>query len=272
MPKETVESIAIFGNSQMRTQCTHYCLMKGIHVNYFSKRGAYFGRLISTGHVNVRRQKQQIFLSEEKSFPVELSKRIIEAKINNQIVLVKRYLRNLELNENEAIFQMKNAKRKLESANTVEQIMGYEGIASRYYFQILSDMVEEEFKFNGRSRRPPKDPFNSMLSLGYTLLMYELYGEIENRGLNPYVGFLHQDRENHPTLASDMMEEWRAVIVDSAVMSLVQGHEISSQNFRVDEETGGCILDDAGMKIRGNGEVYCWGNAKPEISEEILIF
>ena len=127
--------------------------------------------------------------------------------------------------------------------------MGYEGIASRYYFKILSSLVETDFKFEGRNRQPPKDPFNSMLSLGYTLLMYEIYGELENRGLNPYVGFLHQDRERHPTLASDMMEEWRPVLVDAVVLSLIQGHEIGIGAFYYDEETGACFLKEIGMKV-----------------------
>ena len=249
VPKETVEAINIYGNSQLSTQCIQFCLKRGISVTFFSKTGSYFGRLVSTGHINVKRQKKQVFLSEEERFSIGLSKKIIDAKINNQIVLAKRYLRNSKLDEKEAIFQMQNAKYKLSVANSIEQIMGYEGIASKYYFQILSDIVDDEFKFHGRNRRPPKDPFNSMLSFGYMILLYELYGEIENRGLNPYVGFLHQDRENHPTLASDMMEEWRAIIVDAVVMSLTQGHEISSHDFYFDEETGGCILDKDGMKI-----------------------
>ena len=84
VPKETVESVAIFGNSQLTTQCIHFCLKRGIRVNYFSKTGSYFGQLISTGHINAKRQKKQVFLSEEESFSLELSKRFIEAKINNQ--------------------------------------------------------------------------------------------------------------------------------------------------------------------------------------------
>ena len=96
---------------------------------------------------------------------------------------------------------------------------------------------------------PPKDPFNSLLSLGYTLILYEIYGEVCNRGLNPYIGFMHKDRERHPTLASDLLEEWRAIIVDSTVLSLIQGNEISIDNFWTDDETGGVFLDREGMKI-----------------------
>ena len=249
MPKETVESIAIFGNSQMTTQCTEFCLKKGIVVSYYSRVGSYYGRLISTGHINIARQKKQIVLSENEDFALQISKRIVDAKINNQLVLVKRYLRNLELDEADALFQITNARRKVSQSTSIEQLMGYEGIASRYYFKIISELVKDDFKFNGRNRQPALDPFNSMVNLGYTLLMHELYGEIESRGLNPYAGFLHQDRENHPTLASDLMEEWRSVLVDATVLSLIQGNEISLNDFYYDDETGGCLLNKNGLKI-----------------------
>lgn len=249
IPKETVEGISIFGNAQMSTQCTKFCLEKGIRVSFFSKVGTYFGCLMSTGHINIKRLKRQIFLSENREFCLELSKKIVEAKINNQLVVVRRYLRTAMVKEDEGLFQIGNARKKVQEAESIEQIMGYEGIASKYYFKIISSLVEEAFQFSGRNRRPPKDPFNSMLSLGYTLVMYELYGEIENRGLNPFAGFLHQDRERHPTLASDLMEEWRPVLVDAVVLSLVQGHEIQPEQFYYDEESGACFLTREGMKI-----------------------
>ena len=110
------------------------------------------------------------------------------------------------------------------------------------YFAGLSRCVDEPFSFQGRNRRPPKDPFNSLLSLGYSILMNEVYMEIEARGLNPYFGFMHRDAEKHPTLVSDLMEEWRAVIVDAVVMSMINGHEISPDEFEADEEDGGCYL------------------------------
>ena len=138
---------------------------------------------------------------------------------------------------------------KLDSCDKIEQLMGYEGTAAKFYFQGLSKLVEPEFKFNGRSKRPPKDEFNSMLSLGYSILMNEIYGKIQNKGLNPYFGFIHRDKEKHPTLASDLMEEWRAVIIDSVVMSLVNGHEIQLEHFHHDLYEPGYYLTNDGMKI-----------------------
>lgn len=249
IPKETLESIVIFGNVQLTTACIKDCLVKGIPVSFFSSKGSYFGRLESTRHVNICRQRKQIHLTENNEFSLELTKKFIKAKIHNQRIVLKRYIRHLPADVEIEIKGIKTSEEKINSCKNVEQVMGYEGNASKNYFNALSMIIDPDFVFVGRNRMPPKDPFNSMLSLGYTLLMYEIYGEIENRGLNPYAGFMHKDRERHPTLASDLMEEWRAVLVDSLVLSLVQGHEISKENFYKDEESTGVYLDKDGMKI-----------------------
>lgn len=249
IPKETLEAVALFGNVTMTIACTRECLIRGIPVSYFSMSGSYFGRLHSTSHMNIIRQKKQIALSEDKRFRLEFTKKILKAKIHNQIVMLRRYTRNSQVNLKEIILAMQRYEQKIPVCTSIEQAMGYEGAASRYYFSGLSRLVPETFHFSGRSRRPPKDAFNSMLSLGYTLLMYEIYGEVENNGLNVYAGFMHADQERHPTLASDLMEEWRAVLIDSTVMSLVVGKEISIQSFWRDEEKAGIFLDKDGLRI-----------------------
>lgn len=127
-------------------------------------------------------------------------------------------------------------------AESPENLLGYEGQGAKTYFAGLAKCVDKVFAFKGRNRRPPRDPFNSMLSLGYSILMNELYGEIESRGMNPYFGFFHKDAENHPTLASDMMEEWRAVIVDTMVMALINGHEVQPTGFEYGNNQPGCYL------------------------------
>lgn len=127
--------------------------------------------------------------------------------------------------------------------------MGYEVNAAREYFKALSSLIKKEFYFHGRSKRPPKDPFNSKISLEYTILMYEIVGELENKGISPYIGFMHSDIERHPTLASDLLEEWRSVIVDAIVMSLIQGNEIGIELFWRDEETGAVIISNLGINI-----------------------
>ena len=180
-------------------------------------------------------------MSENETFTLGFSKKIVNAKIQNQLVILKRYNRTAGVVIDNEMIGMKNAAQKLKICKSIEEVIGFEGIAARNYFQGLSKIIDPEFAFEGRNRKPPQDPFNAMISLGYTILMNEIYGELESRGLTPYGGFMHQDRERHPTLASDLLEEWRAVIVDATVMSMIQGHEISVEDFEK-VESGGIIL------------------------------
>lgn len=248
IPIETLESIQIFGQAHMTTPCTVQCLKRGITVVYYSKGGAYFGRLESTGHINVERQRMQCKLYQT-DFAFGLARKIINAKIHNQLVVLKRYERNAETNLDEECKMIRIFEKKAMESVTIEQLMGHEGSAAKHYFKGLSKVIDDEFAFEGRNRRPPRDPFNSLLSLGYSILMNEIYGKIVTRGLNPYFGFMHADRERHPTLASDLMEEWRAVIVDSLVMSMINGHEIQLSHFEEGIDMPGIYLTGEGMKL-----------------------
>lgn len=243
------ESMVIFGNVYLTVPCIKECMERGISVSMFSTKGKYFGRIESTSHINAKRLKHQVYLSDKEEKRVQFSKKIIMNKIHNQRVLLSRYARSSEKDIDEYIRAMKIHEKKISQCDSIEQIMGYEGNAARQYFKALSEMVKDDFKFSGRNKRPPKDAFNSMISLGYTILMYEIMGEIENRGISPYIGFMHKDIERHPTLASDLLEEWRAVIVDATVMSLIQGNEIDISEFRKDEETGAVMISKQGVNI-----------------------
>ena len=219
MPIEALEGIVIMGRSQLTTYCMEQCLERGINVSFFSKGGRYFGRLHSTGHVKTDRQRRQCELYDSQ-FAIDLSKRIISAKLKNQEVVLRRYERSKNIN--------------------LKDIHNFDG---------LSKCVKEDFVFQGRSRRPPLDEFNSMIGLGYSVLMNEIYGKIEAKGLNPYFGFMHRDAEKHPTLASDLMEEWRAVIVDATVMSIINGNEITKEEFTHNVDEPGCYLNRKGVGI-----------------------
>lgn len=246
-PLETVEGIILLGAANITTPCIKRCLTHGIPVSFFSKGGSYFGRVVSTGHIKASLQRKQSALYDT-DFALQLSKRIMEAKMQNQLVVMKRYgkSRRVDLSECEKMIHI--GMEKVLRAESIPEVIGYEGMAAKYYFQGLAKCVEKDFYFQGRSRRPPRDEFNSMLSLGYSMLMNELYGEIEMAGLNPYFGFVHRDAEKHPTLASDLMEEWRAVIVDSVVMSMINGHEIFLDDFTTDIESPGYFLTKEGLK------------------------
>lgn len=248
IPVENLEAIYIFTSVQITSQCVVQCLKRGINISYYSKGGSYFGRLQSTNHINVQRQRKQAALADSE-FSLELAKNIVSGKIHNQEIILRRYARSEEKDVKDILVRMRHSLKKIGHCETVSEIMGYEGNAAKLYFDGLSRVVHEEFAFKGRSRRPPKDEFNSMLSLGYSILMNEIYGRLENKGLNPYFGFIHSDREKHPTLASDMMEEWRATLVDSLVMSLVNGHEIHTEHFFHNRDNPGYYLTTEGMNI-----------------------
>ena len=248
VPIETLESITIMGHAQMTSQCVQECLKRGISVLYYSRGGTYFGRLQSTGHINAERQRKQSSLYDSQ-FAIDFAKNIIGAKLKNQQVVLKRYEKSRKIPVGESIKMLHICREKVMQCRTIPEITGYEGQGAKAYFDGLAVLIEPAFRFHGRNRRPPRDEFNSMISLGYSILMNELYGKIEAKGLKPYFGFMHRDKENHPTLASDMMEEWRAVIVDSTVMSMINGHEIQKEDFVTDLDQPGCFLTKNGIKI-----------------------
>jgi len=245
IPKNTVEGISVFAKAQLTTQCIEFCLMNNVKVGFFSESGFYKGSLCSVSYANTDRLRKQIALSDDSFFSLSISKKIIRAKIINQAALIRRY--SYEVSHKECCHYLNRiAKHKIPGAGSINQIIGYEGIASRKYFDWLSMNIEEGFEFDKRNRRPAMDPFNCMLNFGYSLLSKEIYGELENRYLNPYIGFMHQDKYGHPSLASDLIEEWRPVIVDSAVLSLIQGHEISRDCFVIDKN--GCRMSDEAIR------------------------
>lgn len=248
IPAETLEMIEVFGKVQVTTQCIEECLKRGVNILFYSTNGAYYGRLISTTHVNVHRQRLQAEIEHDDAFKAAIAQKIISAKIQNQIVVLRRYARNHNVDIARPIVEMQNMQKKVMSAHSDQQIMGYEGTAAKIYFRTLGQLVDQKFRFNGRSRKPPKDPFNSLISLGYSIMLNEVYGKIEGKGLNPYFGILHKDREKHPTLASDLMEEWRAVLVDSTALSVLNGHELVKDDFYSPSDQPGVFLTKEAFK------------------------
>jgi len=249
IPEETLEGLLVTDTVQITSPAMVSLLHLGIPVTWLSSRGKYFGRLESTSHVNVFKQKQQ-FLLQDQPFSLEMSRRVLLAKVHNQLTLLRRYNREGQIPAVMIdIHNMMTMADHLKTAEDRESLMGYEGMAAKIYFSALGKIVDPAFSFEKRSKRPPLDPFNSLLSFAYTLIMYELFTAITNEGLHPYVGFLHALKEHHPALASDLLEEWRAVLADSFVMALVQHHEIKEEHFCHDEESRGVYLTSEGRKI-----------------------
>ncbi len=243
IPAEKLEGVVVIGNITITSRCINELLERGIPVTYLSSRGLFFGRLESTKHCNIERQRKQFRYGDNREFCLKLSKKFVSAKIHNQIVILRRYNRNTESFEVQGIIEfMQDIETKIEVADSIEQIMGYEGVCSRKYFQGLANLIDDDLDFNGRNRMPPKDPVNSLLSFGYTLLLYEIYTAIVNKGLHPYAAFMHKDRHGHPALASDLIEEWRPIIVDSLVLKLFRNYTFTQNDFITDEKTKGVFM------------------------------
>lgn len=245
LPKELIENVSVFGNVQLSTAFIRHCLSRGIPIAYFSLKGAYFGRTVSTAKDNISRLKKQIYLMDDPSFRRVFAYITLEAKVNNQLTFLRRLQKNnpVAIDEIEAIARL---KKKLKTAESVEAAMGYEGMVSRHYYAALSKHLPEAFQFEKRTRRPPRDPFNSMISLGYTILFHEIIGHIESVGLSAYGGIIHGARRSHPSLASDLIEEFRVPIVDTTVVDMILKNRAKAEQFEKEED--GVFLDSALLK------------------------
>lgn len=249
IPLEQIEGIIMIGNSNINTMNLKELLYRGIPLSFISQNGRYYGRLEATEKTNADRLKKQVNISENTEFCRKMAYKIIKAKVNNQIVLLRNHNRIIENEElSKIIDKIKILSRKISEKNEIQKNMGYEGIIGRYYFEGISLIMRDEYKFTGRNRQPPKDAFNSILSFGYSLLLQEIHSIVVTRNLNPYIGVMHKDKVNHPALVSDLMEEWRAVIVDSLVIKLLNSFAVKPDEFEKNYETGGILIGTSAIK------------------------
>lgn len=250
LPIEILEGVVLIGNINLTSSCQRELLKRGLPVTYLAANGQYYGRLESTRHTNIERQRCQFRLGDDEAFCLAFSKKIVEAKTHNQIVVLRRYNRDPQKESvKECLHELEVIQKKIQASTQIAQLMGYEGSCAKLYFRGLAQLINPVFAFKGRNKQPPKDPFNSLLSFGYTLLRYEVYGAVVSKGLHPYAGLMHRDRQGHPALASDLMEEWRAVIVDALVMSLLNQNQFALEDFTEPDETGGVYLNKQASKV-----------------------
>lgn len=250
LPIEGIESVMVFGDATLSPSCVREFLERDINLTWLSARGKFYGRLESTRKVNIHRQRRQFICGEDAEFCLRLSKRIVDAKLRNQLTVLRRYQRHKP--EPSATGQIDNIKKLLdtiERAQGRDELMGYEGLAARYYYQGLDSLLPSTFSFKGRNRQPPLDPFNSLLSFAYTLVLYDVYTAVVNLGLNPYASFLHSLRNGHPALCSDLMEEWRPVLADSLALSVVSKGIIQEDDFQKPDHEGGIYLNGKAAKV-----------------------
>ena len=257
LPLEKVESIVALSSCYISHRLMMHCLEKGMPMTWVNHYGRSFGRLESTQFVNVERHALQFECYNDSTFRVGLSQRIVEAKLLNTKTLLGRWRRERNLGNDDALVReseegIKSLALKTLEAKSIESLRGLEGNGAKLYFKALGLILKpyDGFFFDRRSKQPPLDPFNAVLSLGYTLLMYEVQNAINMKGLHAYCGVLHELRHGHPALASDLMEEWRAPIIDAISLALVSQRRLNAvEGLHFQEanpETGAVYLNHEG--------------------------
>ncbi|WP_448516983.1 CRISPR-associated endonuclease Cas1 [Pseudothermotoga sp.] len=238
-PLKKVEKVNLMGNISMTPHVINYFLDNKIEVVFMSQYGKYRGKLYTNEYRNVLLRLKQYERSLDESFRIRIAKAIVMGKLRNcydYLVSRSKSLPRGVLSEEMA--SVRSVMEKLTQADTLEQIMGLEGIGSKYYFQAFAKLIKnEEFKFEKRIAHPPKDPINAMLSLGYSLLYNEIEAAMNAVGLDPYLGNLHTIDVSKKSLLFDLTEEFRNIVVDSFVVNLVNKDEITPNDFeRVEED------------------------------------
>ncbi|WP_390620315.1 type I-C CRISPR-associated endonuclease Cas1c [Xiamenia xianingshaonis] len=270
VPLHTLDGIMCFSYPGASPKLMGACAERGIALSFFDPRGHFLARSVGAQQGNVLLRKKQYSWSESCEKSLLLSKNFIIGKVYNGRWVLERALRDHGLRIDasavgRASENLKSSLVRIKNCNSVESVRGIEGEAAAAYFGVFGQLVlrnSETFAFQGRVRRPPTDPVNAMLSLFYTVLASDCAAALEGVGLDPYVGFLHCDRPGRKSLALDLMEELRPVIVDRFVLTSINNRIVGPGHFER-RETGEVLLTDKGRKTL----FEAWQNRK---REEIL--
>ncbi|MBW4509469.1 MAG: CRISPR-associated endonuclease Cas1 [Scytonematopsis contorta HA4267-MV1] len=249
IPANRISHVVVFGCCTVSNGVIKILLRCRIPVIYLSQKGRYYGRLETDGLAKVKYLARQIERSKDSEFVKKQAEAIVWAKLHNsRALLLKLNRRHSSKMASSAIDLIADLMDNLCQAESIEMLQGYEGKAATLYFQALGSMFTGEFAFDRRTKRPPTDPINGMLSLGYTLLNQNIYSFIQAVGLHTHFGNLHVPRNNHPALVSYVTEEFRAGIVDSLVAYLVNSHVFTIDDFTNPDEKGGVYFQPHALK------------------------
>ena len=236
LPAFKIDQIILFGNSQVTTGAMKFCLRHNIPIIVLNGFGRFFGAIESTGNQNILLQQKQFERLSDMKFVLETARQLVAGKISNSRALLQRRQRQSPDDRlAKAINELSAIRSRLDLATTLDELRGYEGAASASYFIGFAACLPAAFGFQKRTRQPPLDPVNALLSFGYTLLFYNIYAIVRARGLSPYVGMLHALRQGHPALCSDLIEELRAPVVDSLVTGLLNKLIFTPADFYYDD-------------------------------------
>ncbi len=257
LPIHTLDGIVCFGAISMSPFLMHHCAENNVAVSFLSQYGKFLARIQGPVSGNVLLRREQYRTADKPEAAVNIARHMLIGKIANARTVLRRAQRDHGEKENskpscnelvKAEQRLRQYIQRLEKPMPIDQLRGNEGEAAASYFAEFPKLItvnDEAFAFTGRNRRPPTDPINALLSFTYTLLVHDCRSALEGVGLDPCVGYLHTDRPGRPSLALDLMEEFRAVLADRLVLSLINRRQIQSKDFK--DSAGGAVTmtDDA---------------------------
>jgi CRISP-associated protein Cas1 len=256
VPIHMLESICVFGTSTLSPAALNLCWESGVAVNFLTDAGYLQARLIGVADTSVTLRRTQFRAADDASKCVSIARQIVAGKIQNcRNSLLRAARENESVEEQKEITRVTDAMawqiRNLPTVTELDAIRGAEGLASSQYFSVFSLMLKqqrESFAFRSRSRRPPIDRINCLLSFLYALVRHDCVAALTAAGLDPFVGYLHTDRPNRPSLALDLMEEFRPWLADRLAITLINRQQICADDFR-DREGGAVEFSEAGRKL-----------------------
>lgn len=243
----SVSQLSVFGNAQVSTQLLRELGDRGIPVCYFTYGGWFAGIYSGMGHKNVDLRRQQFALAADDVWCVRQAGEFVSGKIKNARTLLRR---NSSDPGKGVLAELSRLASQAQKAASMESLLGLEGAAARTYFSRFSTMLKPkagaEFDFRTRNRRPPTDQVNALLSFVYSLLIKDAHLALLSVGFDPLMGFLHRPRYGKPALALDLAEEFRPLIGDSVVLTVINGGEVAPQDFVI--RGGACALTSTGRR------------------------
>jgi CRISPR-associated protein Cas1 len=225
-----VSSLSVFGRVQVSTQALQALAERDIPVSYLSYGGWFYGQFTGTASKNITLRLQQYQVASDPAASLKLAREMVVGKILNSRVLLRR---NSRPENPGALKELSRLAHLASQTGAMGSLLGLEGMAARVYFEAFPQMLKNSWAFDwtARNRRPPHDPINALLSLGYAILTRTMTAVVQGVGYDPYLGFYHQPKYGKPALALDLMEEFRPLIVDSTIITVLNTGEITHADF-----------------------------------------
>jgi CRISPR-associated protein Cas1 len=252
VPLVKISDIVVFGNVGLSTPALKRLLDRAIEVTFMTVDGRYHGRLVGQTTAHVALRQAQYARAADSAWALQQAKAFVSGKLRNQRAVLQRFSRNRSAAPAEAAAAaeaMDGYLRQVERCTQLSSLLGVEGSATARYFAGIRSLLGDAWQFAARRRRPPTDPVNVLLSLGYTLLAHKTLGAVQAAGFDPYLGFLHQLDYGRPSLALDLMEEFRPILVDSLVLRICGDGRLSQDDFAPGPAERPIVLSDAGMRV-----------------------